>query len=166
LQWTIACGGAPFLNNVSHMLIVAVGLGLFWRAFQPHARDQQGPALALAFVTGLVPCPLTTVIMTYAATPGPVFRRLAACRHVREPNDRDRGGVPAGRGAAVRLARASYEAKRVLAAMVGAGLGDNLRFGDQRIGLCTTFEPNFVFKKNLALSAINGAHGAAGRIPL
>lgn len=71
LQRTIGgAGRAPALEHASQILIVAIGLWLFWRALRPHshAHDRSGPVLA--FVTGLVPCPLTTFIMTYALANG------------------------------------------------------------------------------------------------
>jgi nickel/cobalt transporter (NicO) family protein len=71
LQRTIGgAGRAPALEHASQALIVLFGLWLLWRALRPHSHghDRSGPALA--FVTGLVPCPLTTFIMTYAVANG------------------------------------------------------------------------------------------------
>jgi ABC-type nickel/cobalt efflux system permease component RcnA len=71
LQRTIGgAGRAPALENASQILIVLIGLWLLLRALRPHthAHDRSGPVLA--FVTGLVPCPLTTFIMTYALANG------------------------------------------------------------------------------------------------
>ncbi|MFG1314597.1 HoxN/HupN/NixA family nickel/cobalt transporter [Xanthobacter autotrophicus] len=71
LQRTIGgAGRAPALEHASQILIVAIGMWLLWRALRPHthAHDRSGPVLA--FVTGLVPCPLTTFIMTYALANG------------------------------------------------------------------------------------------------
>jgi nickel/cobalt exporter len=71
LQRTIGgAGRAPMLELASHILIVLVGLWLLWRAMKPHSHDHDQSSLTLAFVTGLVPCPLTTFIMTYAVTNG------------------------------------------------------------------------------------------------
>jgi nickel/cobalt transporter (NicO) family protein len=67
LQRTIAgAGRAPALEHMSQGLIVLVGLWLLWRALRPMPHHHGGSGLALGFVTGLVPCPLTTFIMTYA----------------------------------------------------------------------------------------------------
>jgi nickel/cobalt exporter len=56
---------ADAVEIASSILITAVGLWLVWRAARPHRHDQaSGPMLAV--VTGLVPCPLTTFIMSYA----------------------------------------------------------------------------------------------------
>ena len=51
-------------------MIVLIGLWLLWRAFRPHQHQHGRSASALAFVAGLVPCPLTTFIMTYAVVHG------------------------------------------------------------------------------------------------
>jgi ABC-type nickel/cobalt efflux system permease component RcnA len=56
---------ANAVEIVSSALILIVGLWLLWRAARPHRHDQaSGPMLA--FVTGLVPCPLTTFVMSYS----------------------------------------------------------------------------------------------------
>lgn len=62
----IGPGGAPEFERASQILILLVGVWLLWRAFRPHdhATARSGPILGL--VGGLVPCPLTTFIMTYA----------------------------------------------------------------------------------------------------
>ena len=61
-------GRAPMLERASQILIVLVGIWLLWRAMKPHSHEHDRSSLTLAFVTGLVPCPLTTFIMTYAVT--------------------------------------------------------------------------------------------------
>ena len=67
LQRTIGgAGRAPVLEHLSQGLIVVVGLWLLWRAFWPAAHHHGQSGVALGFVTGLVPCPLTTFIMTFA----------------------------------------------------------------------------------------------------
>jgi len=71
LQRTIGgAGRAPALEHASRILIVLVGLWLLWRAFRPHGHNHGRSGPALAFVTGLIPCPLTTFIMTYAVAHG------------------------------------------------------------------------------------------------
>lgn len=70
-------GRAPQLEWFSHMLVAMIGLWLLWRALRPHRHEvstRSGPALA--FVAGLIPCPLTTFIMTYAVTKGLVLAGL------------------------------------------------------------------------------------------
>jgi len=64
-------GRAPGFEIASAVLIIVIGLWLLFRALHPHeqahaARDGR----VLALVTGLVPCPLTTFIMVYAAAQG------------------------------------------------------------------------------------------------
>lgn len=77
LQQTIGgAGRAPALEHASQFLIVLVGLWLLWRAFRPHSHDHDRSGPALAFVTGLIPCPLTTFIMTYAVANGLVVSGL------------------------------------------------------------------------------------------
>ena len=72
LRHTIGgAGRAPMLEHVSQILIVLIGLWLLWRALRTHhPHDQSAPLLAIA--TGLIPCPLTTFIMTYAVAHGAV----------------------------------------------------------------------------------------------
>ncbi len=69
LQRTIGgAGRAPTLEHASQALIVLVGLWLLWRAFRPHSHDHDASGPALALLTGLVPCPLTTFIGTITQT--------------------------------------------------------------------------------------------------
>lgn len=69
-------GRAPVLEQASGLLIVAIGSWLLWRALRPspHRHDRSGPFLG--FALGLVPCPLTTFIMTLAVTRGVVAQGL------------------------------------------------------------------------------------------
>lgn len=77
LQRTIAgAGRAPALEYASQALIGLVGLWLLWRAFRPHSHNHNRSGAALAVVTGMVPCPLTTFIMTYAVANGVVAAGL------------------------------------------------------------------------------------------
>ena len=59
-------GRAPAFEAASALLIIATGLFLLWRTARPHVHSHAGDGKMLAFVTGLVPCPLTTFILTYA----------------------------------------------------------------------------------------------------
>jgi nickel/cobalt exporter len=71
LQRTIGSAGrAPALELASNILIVLVGCWLLWRTVKRHEHDHDQSSIPLAIVTGLVPCPLTTFIMTYAAVNG------------------------------------------------------------------------------------------------
>lgn len=75
-------GRTPQFETASGILIAAIGAFLLWRtaAGHAHAQDSDGRAgngRALAFVTGLVPCPLTTFIMSYALARGLLGAGLA-----------------------------------------------------------------------------------------
>lgn len=59
-------GRAPAFETASAVLIIATGLFLLWRAARPHIHTHAEDGKMLAFVTGLIPCPLTTFILTYA----------------------------------------------------------------------------------------------------
>jgi ABC-type nickel/cobalt efflux system permease component RcnA len=63
-------GRTPGFEAASGVLIVVIGGLLLWRLLnrRQHANTQNGRALA--FVTGIVPCPLTTFIMSYALARG------------------------------------------------------------------------------------------------
>ena len=64
---SLAAGGrAPAFERASALLIVGTGIFLLWRSLRPHQHSHAGDGRMLAFVTGLVPCPLTTFILTYA----------------------------------------------------------------------------------------------------
>ena len=71
---TVAAGGrAPAFELASAVLIFLIGVWLVFRALMayhegPHTHDHDTPqnGRLLAFVTGLVPCPLTTFILSYA----------------------------------------------------------------------------------------------------
>ena len=77
-----AGGRTPQFETASGVLIAAIGAFLLWRAtaHHAHAQDSDGRmrnGRALAFVTGLVPCPLTTFIMSYALARGLLGAGLA-----------------------------------------------------------------------------------------
>jgi nickel/cobalt transporter (NicO) family protein len=60
-------GRAPAFEVLSATLITVIGAFLVFRALQPsheHRHSQDGRKLAV--VTGLIPCPLTTFILTFA----------------------------------------------------------------------------------------------------
>jgi nickel/cobalt exporter len=61
-----AAGRAPAFEAVSAMLIALTGAFLLYRALRPSSHSHESDGRALAVSTGLVPCPLTTFILTYA----------------------------------------------------------------------------------------------------
>jgi len=70
-------GRAPAFEVASAILIIAIGVWLLFRALRPHEHGHAGTdGRVLAFVTGLVPCPLTTFIMVYAVAQGIVAAGL------------------------------------------------------------------------------------------
>src|SRR5215475_3784544 len=70
-------GRAPAFEVASAVLIMAIGAWLLFCACRPHEHAQATTdGRVLAFVTGLVPCPLTTFIMVYAAAQGIVAAGL------------------------------------------------------------------------------------------
>jgi nickel/cobalt transporter (NicO) family protein len=74
-------GRAPALELASSMLVTGVGLWLLWRALRPRKHRHEGRGFALAIAAGLIPCPLTFFIMSYAIPRGMVWPglALAAC---------------------------------------------------------------------------------------
>jgi len=68
-------GRAPAFEMASAGLIFLIGAWLLFRALRPHAHTATDERV-LAAATGLVPCPLTTFIMVYAAANGIVLAGL------------------------------------------------------------------------------------------
>lgn len=70
-------GRTPQFEMASGVLIVLIGAFLLWRstANQDHAHSANGRTLA--FVTGLIPCPLTTFVLSYALAKGLLVAGLA-----------------------------------------------------------------------------------------
>lgn len=80
---SVAVGGrTPAFETASGALIVLTGAFLLWRALRNGHEHSQGSGTRdgrmLAVVTGLIPCPLTTFILTYALARGIVATGLAA----------------------------------------------------------------------------------------
>jgi ABC-type nickel/cobalt efflux system permease component RcnA len=76
---SLAAGGrAPAFETASALLIVGIGIFLLWRSLRAHEHVYAGDGRMLAFVTGLVPCPLTTFILTYAIAKHELAVGLAA----------------------------------------------------------------------------------------
>lgn len=76
---SLAAGGrAPAFELASAMLIAAIGIYLVARLLRPRSHGEIRDGRALAVATGLVPCPLTTFILTYAMARGKLAIGLAA----------------------------------------------------------------------------------------
>ena len=70
-------GRAPLFEAASAVLVMATGTWLLVRSIQGHHHDHAAAdGQVLAFATGLVPCPLTTFIMVYAAAHGMIASGL------------------------------------------------------------------------------------------
>ena len=70
-------GRTPAFEVASAMLITLIGAFLFWRALKSTTHIHSRDGKVLAMVTGFIPCPLTTFIMTYALTRGMLAAGLA-----------------------------------------------------------------------------------------
>ena len=71
-------GRTPQFETASGVLVALIGAFLFWRALKgSHDTQTEDGGKTLAFVTGLIPCPLTTFIMSYALARGLLAAGLA-----------------------------------------------------------------------------------------
>ncbi|MEX0745599.1 MAG: hypothetical protein WD118_08340 [Phycisphaeraceae bacterium] len=71
-------GRTPQFETASGVLVALIGAFLFWRALKgSHDTQTEDSGKTLAFVTGLIPCPLTTFIMSYALARGLLAAGLA-----------------------------------------------------------------------------------------
>jgi nickel/cobalt exporter len=69
-------GRTPQFETASGVLIALIGAFLLWRSSRSdHTHTKDGKMLA--FVTGMIPCPLTTFIMSYALARGMLMAGLA-----------------------------------------------------------------------------------------
>jgi nickel/cobalt transporter (NicO) family protein len=73
-----AAGRAPAFEMASAGLITAIGLYLLVRTIRPNQHQVARDGKILAVATGLVPCPLTTFILTYALARGKLAIGVAA----------------------------------------------------------------------------------------
>ena len=69
-------GRTPQFEIASGALVALIGAYLLWRTTR-HDHTSPRDGKTLAFVTGLIPCPLTTFIMTYALARGMLGAGLA-----------------------------------------------------------------------------------------
>ena len=70
-------GRTPQFEVASGALIAVIGAFLLWRAVSSEQHTHGKDGTTLAFVTGLIPCPLTTFIMSYALARGMLGAGLA-----------------------------------------------------------------------------------------
>lgn len=61
---------APLLENLSRGLLGVIGLWMLWQGVRGAAHQHAGQGLAAGFAAGLIPCPLTLFVMTFAVTRG------------------------------------------------------------------------------------------------
>jgi nickel/cobalt transporter (NicO) family protein len=59
-------GRAPLLEDISRALLALIGLWMVWRAVRPANHDHGKEGTAVALFAGLIPCPLTLFVMTFA----------------------------------------------------------------------------------------------------
>jgi len=62
-------GRAPLLEDVSRGLLGLIGAWMLWRAFS-HGHHHKHEGEAFGVMAGLIPCPLTLFVMTFAITRG------------------------------------------------------------------------------------------------
>ena len=61
-------GSAPVLERISRGLLAAVGGWMIFRAVRPRPANHASPAVGV--MAGLIPCPLTLFVMTFAVSRG------------------------------------------------------------------------------------------------
>jgi ABC-type nickel/cobalt efflux system permease component RcnA len=90
-------GQTPQFEIASSVLIVVIGLFLLWRSLWD---DHHGTAATngrrLAFVTGMIPCPLATFVMSYALTRGVLVAGLLVTAAMTVGMIRAIGGIALG----------------------------------------------------------------------
>ena len=70
-------GRTPQFEVVSGVMVALIGAFLLWRSTRGDHHMHERDGRTLAFVTGMVPCPLTTFIMSYALARGLLAAGLA-----------------------------------------------------------------------------------------
>ncbi len=63
-------GRAPILEQTSRVLLAAVGVWMIVRAFRPNRQHTHHANPAVGAMAGLIPCPLTLFVMTFAVSRG------------------------------------------------------------------------------------------------
>ena len=70
-------GHTPQFEIASGALVALIGAFLLWRSIRHDHQVHERDGRTLAFVTGMIPCPLTTFIMSYALARGLLAAGLA-----------------------------------------------------------------------------------------
>jgi ABC-type nickel/cobalt efflux system permease component RcnA len=70
-------GRTPQFELASGVLVATIGAFLVWRSTKHDHHTHERDGKTLAFVTGMIPCPLTTFIMSYALARGLLAAGLA-----------------------------------------------------------------------------------------
>src|SRR4029079_4658061 len=70
-------GRTPQFEVASGALVALIGGYLLWRSIRHDDHGHERAGKTLAFVTGMIPCPLTTFIMSYALARGMLAAGLA-----------------------------------------------------------------------------------------
>jgi ABC-type nickel/cobalt efflux system permease component RcnA len=66
-----SAGRAPLLEDISRGFLGLIGVWMLWRAFRPpRLRHPSSEGMSVGVIAGLVPCPLTLFVMTYAVSRG------------------------------------------------------------------------------------------------
>ncbi|ASP87584.1 MULTISPECIES: nickel/cobalt transporter [Sinorhizobium] len=66
-----SAGSAPLLEDVSRGLLGLIGAWMLWSVcFRPPHVHGEGEGVAVGFMAGLIPCPLTLFVMTFAISRG------------------------------------------------------------------------------------------------
>lgn len=63
-------GRAPPLENLSRGLLGLIGLWMLWKAFRGTGHSHGCEGFLVGFMAGLIPCPLTLFVMTFAISRG------------------------------------------------------------------------------------------------
>lgn len=64
-------GRAPLLEDISRGLLGVIGLWMLWQAFRgSHTHHGNREGSMVGFMAGLIPCPLTLFVMTFAISRG------------------------------------------------------------------------------------------------
>ncbi|WP_099868083.1 nickel/cobalt transporter [Pararhizobium haloflavum] len=71
-------GRAPLLEDISRGMLLLIGLWMMMRAIRGSSHDQTGGrGIAAGVAAGLIPCPLTLFVMTFAMSLGVIEAGLA-----------------------------------------------------------------------------------------